>query len=91
MFGETFKMLQSTSYNVDIEVYANDRSGLLADVIKEISKTKANMIGVNAKAGKDRIAIIELTIETKNLDELNTILKAIRKVDSVYEVKRKKV
>ena len=82
---------RQASYNVDIEVYANDRSGLLADVIKEISKTKANMIGVNAKAGKDRIAIIELTIETKNLDELNTILKAIRKVDSVYEVKRKKV
>ena len=82
---------RQASYNVDIEVYANDRSGLLADVIKGISNTKANMIGVNAKAGKDRIAIIELTIETKNLDELNTILKAIRKVDSVYEVKRKKV
>jgi guanosine-3',5'-bis(diphosphate) 3'-pyrophosphohydrolase len=82
---------RQASYNVDIEVYANDRSGLLADVIKGISNTKANMIGVNARAGKDRIAIIELTIETKNLDELNTILKAIRKVDSVYEVKRKKV
>ena len=26
-----------------------------------------------------------------NLEELNTIFKAIRKVDSVYEVKRKKV
>ena len=82
---------KKASYNVDIEVYANDRSGLLADVTKAISSTKANIVGVNAKAGKDRIAIIELIIETKNLEELNTIFKAIRKVDSVYEVKRKKV
>ena len=82
---------KQASYNVDIEVYANDRQGLLSDIIKEIGKTKANLVKVNAKAGKDRIAIIEITIETKNLDELNSILKALRKVDSVYEVKRKKI
>ena len=81
---------KQAQYNVDIEVFANDRSGLLADVTKELANSKANIIGVNARTGKDRIAIIELTVETKNLDELNTILKAIRKVDSVYEVKRKK-
>lgn len=81
---------KQASYNVDIEVDANDRSGLLADIIKEISMTKANLMGVNAKATKERIAIIDITLETKNLDELNQILKAIRKVDSVYEVKRKK-
>ena len=74
-----------------MEVYANDRSGLLSDVVKEITKTKMNIVGVNAKTGKDRIALIEITIETKNLEELNNIFKAIRKVDSVYEVKRKKI
>ena len=82
---------KQASYNVDIEIYANDRSGLLADVTKAISNIKANLVGVNARTGKDRIAVIELTVETKNIDELNGILKAIRKVDSVYEVKRKKV
>ena len=29
-------------------------------------------------------------VEVENIDQLNKILKAIRKVDSVYEVKRKK-
>lgn len=82
---------KQATYNVDIEVCANDRNGLLADVIKEITNTKANLIGINGRAGKDRIAIIDITIETKNLDELNTILKSLRKVDSVYEVNRKKV
>ena len=81
---------KQASYNVEIEVSANDRGGLLADIIKEISATKANLIAVNARSTKERIAIVDITIETKNLDELNAILKAIRKVDSVYEVIRKK-
>ena len=33
---------------------------------------------------------IELTIEIENTDKLNNVLKNLRKVDSVYEVKRKK-
>ena len=49
------------------------------------------MIGVNARATKERIAIIDLTVEIQNLDELNNIMKVLRKIDSVYEVKRKKV
>ena len=82
---------KQASYNVDIEISANDRSGLLADITKALSTAKANIVGINAKTGKDRIAIIELTLETKNIDELNSILKTVRKVDSVYEVTRKKV
>ena len=82
---------EQVQYNVVIEVFANDRIGLLADVVKVISNTKVNIIGVNTKTDKDRIATIDITVETRNLEELNSILKAIRKVDSVYEVKRKKV
>ncbi len=78
------------SYNVDIEIYANDRNGLLADIIKEIGNNKCKLIGVNSKANKERIAITEVTIEVENLEELNKILKALRKIDSVYEVNRKK-
>ncbi len=78
------------SYNVDIEIYANDRNGLLADIIKEIGNNKCKLIGVNSKANKERIAITEVTVEVENLEELNKILKALRKIDSVYEVNRKK-
>ena len=78
------------SYSVDIEIYANDRSGLLADIIKSIAESKAKLMAVNSKANRERIAITEITVEIENLDELNKVLKALRKVDSVYEVKRKK-
>lgn len=79
-----------TTYNVDIEIYANDRSGLLADIITEVGNTKSKLMAVSSRATKEKIAVTELTVEVENIDQLNKILKAIRKVDSVYEVKRKK-
>ena len=78
------------SYSVDIEIYANDRAGLLSDIIKEVGNNKCKLIAVNSKANKERIAMTEITVEVENLEELNKILKNLRKVDSVYEVKIKK-
>ena len=81
---------KAASYNVDITVYANDRTGLLADVIQVLSNLKTKLMGLNSKATKEHIATIEITIEVENIEELNKVLKELRKVDSVYEVIRKK-
>ena len=61
----------SASYNVDITVFANDRSGLLADVIQVLSNLKTKLMGLNSKATKEHIATIEITIEVENVEELN--------------------
>ena len=82
---------QQASYDVNLTVLANDRLGLLADIMNVLSNTKANLVEINGKTGKNRIALIDITIEIKNLDELNNILKSIRKVDSVYEVKIRRI
>ena len=79
-----------TVYNVDIEVLANDRTGLLADVVKEITNLKVNIMGVNTRTNRDRIATIYVTVEVQNTEQLNKVVKQIRKIDSVYEVTRKK-
>ena len=78
-----------TSYNVDIDIFSNDRDGLLADIIKEFSNEKINMMDVRSKVTKEKIVITEVTAEVENLDTLNKLLKSLRKIDSVYEVKRK--
>ena len=49
-----------------------------------------SVIAVNSKATKEKIAITEITVEIPNIDGLNKVLKALRKIDSVYEVRRKK-
>ena len=87
---EWYNQSKNSSYNVDIEVYANDRDGLLADIIKELSNIKTKLMAINCRATKEKIAITDITAEVEDIEELNKILKALRKVDSVYEVKRKK-
>lgn len=81
---------EKVAYHADIEVRSNDRTGLLLDILKEIGTTKAKIEGVNTKVTKEKIAIIDITLEIENLAELSKAIKAIRKVNSVYEVNRKK-
>lgn len=81
---------KNSSYQVDIEVYSNDRTGLLADIIKAVYDVKTKLVAVNSRTNKDRTVTTDITIEVQNLEELNKTLKSIRKVDSVFEVKRKK-
>ena len=78
------------NYQAEIVVLANDRNGLLVDVLTALKETKANLLGVNTKTTKERIAIIEASLVVENTEELNKAIKSIRKVDSVYEVKRKR-
>ena len=87
---EWYKDNAETSYQVEIEIHSNDRSGLLVDILKQIGTTKAKILGVNTKTTKEKIAIMDIMLDVENLDELNKAQKAIRKVDSVYEVRRKK-
>ena len=79
-----------SSYNVDIEILANERSDLLSDIIKQIASAKTRLIAVNSKVNKEKIVVTDVTVEVENLEDLNNILKSLRKINNVYEVNRKK-
>ena len=81
---------KESAYNVDITVFANDREGLLADVIKVIGNTNTRLVAVSAKASKEKIATVELTLEVKDIEDLTKAQRELGKIDSVYDVKRKK-
>ena len=85
-----FEEQTQKAYNVDVEIYSNDRDRLLSDIIKEFANEKVNMLDVRSRVTKEKIVITEITAEIENLNTLNKLFKALRKVDSVYEVKRKK-
>ena len=78
------------SYNVELEIFATDRNGLLKDIIKQIENSKIKLLGVTCKVNKEKIAITELTVEIENKQELNKLKNALNSVESVYEVKRKR-
>ena len=79
-----------SKYNVDIEVYANDRKGLLADIIQKLDGVKASIVEISSKVTKERTVLTEITIEIENLEELNKVIKVLKTVDSVFDVKRRK-
>ena len=76
------------NYNVTLEVLANDRKGLLVDILNTVKETKANLMGVSTKTTKERISIMDIDLEVENIEELNKVIRNIKKVDSVYEVRR---
>ena len=78
------------AYVVEIEIFATDRRGLLKDILKQIENYKGNIVGVNTRTTKEKIAILNLGIQIENIDELNKLSNAISRVESVYEVKRKR-
>ena len=61
-----------------------------ADIIATITAEKTPIMAVSSKVSKERIVLTELTLEVSNIAQLNSVLKAIRKIDSVYEVRRNK-
>ena len=78
------------SYKVEIEILANDRSGLLKDIIKQVENAKVKLNGMNTRTTKESIAIIDLSLEVENINILNKALSAFRNVESVYDVNRKR-
>lgn len=78
------------SYTVEIEIFANDRTGLLRDVIKQVENYKIKIMGVNTRTNRDNTAILDLHLETENIENLNKLMKALKSVESVYDVYRKR-
>lgn len=77
-------------YTVDVEIFANDRNGLLRDIIKQIENYKVKLMGVNSRTNRDNTAIIDVTVETMSIEELKKLMNSFRKVESVYDVYRKR-
>ena len=77
------------SYKVEIEILANDRNGLLKDIIKQVENAKVKLTGMNTRTTKEGIAIIDISLEVENTEILNKVLTSFRNVESVYDVNRK--
>ncbi len=73
-----------------MEVDANDRDGLLTDIMNVIQKSDLKLTAISARAMQERIATINFTIIVKNIEQITKTIRDIKKIDSVYDVKRKK-
>ncbi|MFZ5989809.1 MAG: RelA/SpoT family protein [Bacillota bacterium] len=81
-------MANNVAYKADITVMANDRTALLMEITNVIGEAKIPLKAINARTTKDQIAIMNLTLEITNTEQLEKIVKKIRKVDGVFDVTR---
>ncbi len=78
------------AYKADITVMAHDRSSLLLDVTNSVTELKIPIKALNARTTKEQVTIINLTLEITNTEQLEKIIKKLRKIDSVFDVTRNK-
>jgi GTP pyrophosphokinase len=76
------------SYVVGVEVEALDRSRLLRDVAEVLSEHHVNILACSSQTQPDRIARLRFEFELADPSHLDSILSAVKRVDSVYDAAR---
>jgi len=79
---------RQSQFQVELEVVAEDRQGMLAKVISTISNLKTNIRHLETRTTDGR-ATIELSLEISDLKHLEKVTKSIAVVDGVTRVERR--
>jgi len=74
-------------FAIDIEIRANDRSGLLRDVSDALARYKVNVTAVQMQT-RNLEASMRFTLEMKKVDELPRVLAGVAEVKGVASVAR---
>ena len=80
---------KGSSYGIELEVVADDRPGLLADVTQAIAGEGSNIRRIEARVGEAGEGYVSVSLETSDLKQLEKILGRIRSVAGVRDVIRK--
>lgn len=75
-------------YTAEINVYANNRTGLLVDISKIFTEKKIDLAAINSRISKQGTATISMTFDVHSTEELNSLVEKIRQVDSVLDIER---
>lgn len=75
-------------YLAEIVIYAQNRSGLLADISKTLTEKNIDIQAMNTRTSKQGIATMSMSFEIRSREELNTIIDKIRMIDNVIDIER---
>jgi GTP pyrophosphokinase len=78
----------SSVFLVQLQVEALDRNRLLSDVTRVLSDQHVNILSASVQTSRDRLALSRFTFEMGEPSHLDHVIRAVRKVDGVYDVYR---
>ncbi len=80
-----------TTHPVDVQIEAFDRPKLLHDITAIVANEKINMNAVNVTTRKkENMALVSMTLEIANIDQLSRVLALIAQLPNVVEVLRRR-
>jgi GTP pyrophosphokinase len=80
--------VQNATYVAAVEVVAIDRSRLLRDVANALSEEHVNIVSCSTNTGADRVARMRFEFEFADPSHLQSVLRTIKRIDSVYDAYR---
>ncbi len=78
---------QKLDYSVELQVVANERAGLLSEILNAFSAHNITVLDAKAKFDREK-ANCTFKIETKNLAELEKTIQKLNTIQSVEKVER---
>lgn len=79
---------KGTAYVAEIQVRAEDRIGILSDIMMIITEAKLPLNALNAKSSKGNIAIINIKVKIDSIEQLRELMRKIRRLKGVMDVYR---
>ena len=76
------------NYKTALEISSKDRDGLTVDVAMALSACKVKVLALSARSMPDGYAIMNMTLEVKNKEELATVINKLNNIHGVYQVTR---
>ncbi len=75
-------------YFAEIKIYANNRSGLLADISRTLTEKNIDILSMNTRTNKQGLATLSTSFEVRSREELNRIIDKISAIESVVDIER---
>lgn len=75
-------------YFAEIKIYANNRSGLLADISRALTEKNIDILSMNTRTNKQGLATMSTSFEVRSREELNRIIDKIGAIESVVDIER---
>ena len=75
-------------YFAEINVFANNRSGVLLDITKVLTENKVDISTINSRISKQGTATITIGFEVHGAEQLSYLITKIRQIESIIDVVR---
>lgn len=79
---------KKTTFKASIVIKAQDQGVALAAVTAVIAEMKLSLTSINGRYDKNDDAIVEVTVNLTNSNDIETIIKKLRANDKIYDVRR---